>query len=981
MNEQPRSDSETVDFAPSEQVKQLCTAFKAAWQEALQGGPAPAPDTYLVQVTGADRVLLCSSLEKIQKEYEVRLPLGDAAAAGESDWRLDTAKAGPDATIDQKTTPPSNSTHPPRQEESKSTVGEATIDQVGASEGGDTEFVVENKPGKAPRPEVAGYEILGVLGHGGMGVVYKARQVRLNRVVALKMVLAGAHASPQQLARFLTEAEAVAQLQHPNIVQIYEIGEHDGLPYFSLEFVDGGILTKKIAGKPQPAREAAETIELLALAMFAAHERGVIHRDLKPANILLTADGLPKITDFGLAKRLESDSSQTKSGTLMGTPSYMAPEQARGDIKEIGPLADVYALGVILYEMLTGRTPFIGTSILDTIQQVQTQEPVPPSRLVPKVPADLETICLKCLQKEPHKRYPSAEALARDLHHFLAGEPIEARPVGSAERLWRWCKRNPRVAALTSAVLALLVTVAVTSTVLLIQIAQEKAETELQRQAAVKAQGVAEDNEKIAKEAEKRAQANAVIAGEQGRLAVNTLYGVVTKVQQQLRSTAANQKLRTELLGDAFKGLATVISKGDESSELLGRTRAIANQHMGDISRELGRTEAALKHYHEAERIVERMANNDPTDPVHQWNRAAIYDKLGDAYFRFLGSGAVAREYYRKCLDLREEMAANPPDIPGLKPVVYADRLALAHSKQASMALVQGDPDSSWRSFQRSLELNVGSKFSSPGEALSSAKSNKFTTDLCMRMGDLGFHLRDAKAARGWYDRGLKLCEAAVKRNPKSDQAKQDLAAALAALGDLELQLGDAAKASALYAQAHPLVIEVASTDPDNVAMKRLLSMSLYRLGTAASLLGEETTADRHYQESLKLRAAVVKDDPVNTSSQIAVMLAEARCGQHAEAAERAAKLRKLAPNDPRILFFAASGYAVCAGAIGVGPSKDAALHAKYIALALETLSQAMAHGYRDVIALEHDPDLAAVRQDAGFRKMVEKLNGNSTGP
>lgn len=334
-------------------------------------------------------------------------------------------------------------------------------------------------PGKvnevlASGPSVDGYEILGVLGRGAMGVVYKARQVKLNRLVALKMLLAGAHAGPSQLARFSTEGEAVARLQHPNIVQIYEVGEHDGLPYFSLEYADGGSLSQKIAGNPQPPREAAQIVEQLALAMSVAHDRNIIHRDLKPANVLLTMDGLPKITDFGLAKRLEDDSSQTKSGTLMGTPSYMPPEQARGSASEMGPLADLYSLGAVLYELLTGRPPFRGTTIIETLEQVRTQEPVPPTRLQPKCPRDLETITLKCLQKEPHKRYANCEALAADLHHFLNGEPIQARPVGHIERSWRWCRRNPRVAALTAAVAVLLVAVLGSSTVIGVRHSREQ---------------------------------------------------------------------------------------------------------------------------------------------------------------------------------------------------------------------------------------------------------------------------------------------------------------------------------------------------------------------------------------------------------------------------------------------------------------------------------------------------------------------------
>ncbi len=281
-------------------------------------------------------------------------------------------------------------------------------------------------PAAGEWPAVPGYEILGILGRGGMGVVYQARQIRLKRFVALKMILAGAHAGAEELARFRTEAEAVARLQHPNIVQIYEVGEQDGRPYFSLEFVDGGSLAQKLVGTPLPARQAAGLVETLARAMHAAHERGIVHRDLKPANVLLTADGTPKITDFGLAKRLDADTVQTQSGAVMGTPSYMAPEQAAGKIRAIGPATDIYALGAILYELLTGRPPFKTESVMDTLLQVMEREPDWPRIHNRQVDRSLEAICLKCLQKSPRDRYPSAAALAEDLTAYLQGEPVLA---------------------------------------------------------------------------------------------------------------------------------------------------------------------------------------------------------------------------------------------------------------------------------------------------------------------------------------------------------------------------------------------------------------------------------------------------------------------------------------------------------------------------------------------------------------------------
>ena len=265
------------------------------------------------------------------------------------------------------------------------------------------------------------------------------------------MILAGQLADETDVRRFYTEAEAAANLDHPGIVPIYEVGQHEGQHYFSMGFVEGQSLAQRLADGPLPAREAAELIAGSAEAIEYAHQRGVIHRDLKPANILLDASGNPRVTDFGLAKKVEGDSGLTGSGQIMGTPSYMPPEQAGGKRGEVGPAADVYALGATLYALVTGRPPFQAATAMDTVLQVVSDEPVPPRRLNASIPRDLETICLKCLEKEPARRYASAAALAEDLRRYLAGEPILARRGSAPERAWRWCHRNPAVASLTGA--------------------------------------------------------------------------------------------------------------------------------------------------------------------------------------------------------------------------------------------------------------------------------------------------------------------------------------------------------------------------------------------------------------------------------------------------------------------------------------------------------------------------------------------------
>ena len=393
-------------------------------------------------------------------------------------------------------------------------------------------------PAQPSAAGVPGYEILGVLGQGGMGVVYRARQIRLNRLVALKMIRGG-RAGDVQLERFRIETEAVAHLRHPNVVQIYDVGEAGGLPFCALELLEGGTLAQRLAGTPRPAREAAELAAALARAVHAAHQAGIVHRDLKPSNVLFDRDGTPKVTDFGLAKRIEDDSGHTATGQVLGTPSYMAPEQARGQNAAVGPPADVYALGAVLYEMLTGRPPHRGTTPMETVLMVIDREPVPPSRLQVRVPRDLETICLTSLRKEPARRYASAEALAEDLGRFLAGEPIRARPTPAWERGLKWARRHPST--------ALLSVLAATAALALLAETIRHREASLREDRRVAAAGLA------ALDSLGRAQGQAA----RGELddALATLAGLQGKLQAEPR-LAAERGRAEALLAGVRRGLA-----------------------------------------------------------------------------------------------------------------------------------------------------------------------------------------------------------------------------------------------------------------------------------------------------------------------------------------------------------------------------------------------------------------------------------------
>jgi WD40 repeat protein/tetratricopeptide (TPR) repeat protein len=393
-------------------VDKVCDQFEAAWQAKGSDGPRPRIEDFLGDLAEPGRSMLVRELLRLELAY--RRDAGESPALKEYQGRF-PEYATLFSTWSWKPFAPS------------------------AASSGATQ---------PPGPSIPGYQILEELGRGGMGVVYKARQIGLNRPVALKMILAGELAGEEELARFRLEAEAVARLQHPHIVQIHEIGEASTGPYFSLEYVEGGSLDKKINGTPLPGHQAARLVETLARAMHAAHEQGIIHRDLKPQNVMLTAAGEPKITDFGLAKKLDGAKGRTRSGAIVGTPSYMAPEQAGGQAKEIGPAADIYAMGAILYELLTGRPPFRAETPLDTVLQVLSEEPIPPTKLNAKVPRDLETICLKCLRKEPRRRYATAEDLAEDVRRFQAKEPISARATPAWERTLKWVRRRPAAAIL-----------------------------------------------------------------------------------------------------------------------------------------------------------------------------------------------------------------------------------------------------------------------------------------------------------------------------------------------------------------------------------------------------------------------------------------------------------------------------------------------------------------------------------------------------
>lgn len=816
----------------------------------------------------------------------------------------------------------------------------------------------------AEQSSVTGYEILGELGRGGMGVVYKARQKGLNRLVALKMLLAGTHASADHLARFRTEAEAVARLQHANIVQIYEVGQRDGLPFFSLEFVEGKSLAQELGGNPLPARQAAQLLMVLARAVHYAHENGIVHRDLKPANVLLTATGVPKITDFGLAKQVEGESSQTKSGTLMGTPSYMAPEQARGDVRQVGPSADVYALGAILYELLTGRPPFVAANIMDTVMQVLRDDPVPPSQLQARLAADLETICLKCLQKEAHQRYPSAGALADDLDRFLAGEPIHARPVGTAERLWRWCKRNPRVAVLTALTFALLVAGVIGASVAAFTIAQERNQKEHEREAAVAAERLAEKRKEEADAANEEAQKNAKEAMKQSKLALESLRTLIREVQMEIGDNPNLQPLKLKLLETALEGLDKV-AKSDENSRLLGQTMAGAYMQVGELFQQLGQSEKAFAQYEKCHAIIAGLAAKDPDGDVAQANLAATFTVLGQMSLELRRDVQASLAFYQKGLEIRKKLSQRQLS-DKLNPTKVKQELAESYTRVGVIYLRLGEPSKARAYFQEALKLR---------QELAAAASNEPSAQLDVArsfnaLGEVEFRARQWQQARTHFQEALTLCERVQQAHPNNPRYQFELANTLGNLGVFELRTGDLEGAQQHYARYLALMQGLVDVDPKNAVYQRYLGLANYRMATLAQRRKDIPTAERCNQACLEIRERLAAADQKNERRQMELMLVLPRCGKTAQAAALADKALSSPGVDSEALVELAQILAQCSA---TAPDQSEP-RPSYADRALDALQQAVAKGFKDVVVLETEPDLDALRPLPGFQALLAKL-------
>jgi tetratricopeptide (TPR) repeat protein len=848
--------------------------------------------------------------------------------------------------------------------------------------------VTADEPVPGESGQVAGYEILGLLGRGAMGVVYKARQRGLKRIVALKMISAGGHCRPAELARFQSEAVAVAEVQHPNIVQIYEVGEDRGHPYFSLEHVEGGSLSKKIGGTPQPPRESAQLVQSLADGMQYAHERGIIHRDLKPANVLLTLRGEPKVTDFGLVKRLEDDSGQTQSGSILGTPSYMAPEQAEGKIKQIGPRSDIYALGGILYELLTGRAPFRAASVLDTLQQVRTKEPIPPSQFQPKLPRDLETICLKCLQKESAKRYATAAALGEDLRRFLAGEPILARRVSRAEWLWRWCWRNQRVAALAAAVAILVAGWAVTSTLLFrLALANEReaianaatasrssllaehnaAEAQSKAEEALASAETARRNSELATANEARARGQETAAKAIAQEAIVQMIHLGEQVMRRLRTKhdpaqaeAEWLRLRDDLLTMLRRELVPLAER-IEGKGVTPFAFATLHQRLGDLFRKLGQVDDARREYLQGCDRLTRTVQEQPRNDMARANLGVMLMRLGEVALDQGGDAAQARDEFARDWTIQDQIAQHPRS----GAYSQADNLRILSGialKQGIAELALGHPARARDYFQRALDLRYQWTQVEPDNV--SAQS--YRSEAEVRLGAAYSHQGDWPNARRHIEEAVQICVVLVDRFPGDSSFKGDLASVHYELGMALWRVGRIDEADKALQHSLKYARIALARYPDDLTQRQTTASASECLAAIAQKRGKPADAVGFYHTAFQIRTDLAQAEPQNLPAQAALALALAHMGRYGEAIKIADQLKQANGDRPAILIAIARIFAACA--------RSEAHRHRAIALANGTLAVAIGHDYRDTPEIRTDPDFAELFGDPRFQCLVDGI-------
>jgi eukaryotic-like serine/threonine-protein kinase len=863
---------------------------------------------------------------------------------------------------------------------------DATADHAGNLE-------VREVPGRAnnalarelPREFIPGYRILGELGRGAMGVVFKAQQLQADRTVALKVMLDAERAGQEELARFQIEVQAAAKLQHPHIVQVYEVGTAGKMPYFTQEFLAGGTLSERIKNQLLSHRETAECMLQLSQAIGYAHSKGVVHRDLKPSNILLADDGALKVADFGLARRMEDQSQLTRDGAILGTPSYMAPEQASGSIHKIGPSCDIYALGAILYELLTGRPPFKGATVWEVVNLVRSAEPASPTSLRPDTPKDLETICLKCLEKEPEKRYTRAADLAEDLRRHLNHEPILARPIGIGERLVRLCKRYPRETALVGVLTGVLLVAAIGTTWAAVQMAQQRDQIAIEKDVSDQRLSLYKDSVSTFVNRTPQLLEGVPFAG-----------GVRQELGSLVDELLSFADSSDPAIGPSQQwGMAGVaIRRGDmlvSQAEILGR-EDVERERIADL---LAEAEVEFKQAEEISRRVLDSREGDRSKGLG--NLALSYSRMAVAK-RLAQDTQSAEALYRKAIELRQQ-ALSEKDAEksiGLRRAElgreYANLTELQlilfkESKEQSNA--PAILDSALESSQKAVEL-LGQALNESSEEDPSPNMLRDFVLASELAATLALDKGEYEQADRFFSDGLAVARQIVDLDPWRLSHRVGLAKFAATYGDFWLVHGkDPNRAREHYVTNMLQLRQIFGNEDLHNLQENGLAMGYYRLGLASHGQGDPERARQYFERSELIReldlrqrrdsAAARQNPDVILGPRIALMLTQARSGNWEPALEEANTLIERAESqEPILALTKADLFRHAAAALGIiAQQQEESQRSTLLDRAIETMRKAIDAGFDDREYLESDPDLLPLQDSENFADLL-KANENS---
>jgi tetratricopeptide (TPR) repeat protein/tRNA A-37 threonylcarbamoyl transferase component Bud32 len=759
------------------------------------------------------------------------------------------------------------------------------------------------------------YELLEKLGEGGMGAVYKARHRKLNRLVAIKLLRPGVRASPEESSRFRNEAESVAQLDHPNIQPIFDVGECEGVPFLSMKLMDRGSVAARLADYTADPHRAAREVAKIARAVHYAHERGILHRDIKPSNVLLDADGSPHIADFGLAKRL-GEAELTRSGTVIGTPAYMAPEQAGGRRGAVTKAADVYGLGALLYALLTGHAPFTGDDVLQVLDRLQTEEPVPPAKLNARVEPDLQLICLKCLEKDPQRRYASADLLADELERYLDGRPLaHTRAVGRGERITRWCRRNPAWALLGVVACLSLLTIMVLAGAYMVSLrwANER-EHELRQRA------------------------------ERNRdLAIDAVDKFFTKVSESRQLQARGlERYRQELLLQASTFYEQLLAT-EALDPRIQSERGQAYWRLGRIAEVLGKRAEADRLYEKARLVFVDLADKDPGQAAYREDLARIIHQQGTLH-QFGGRNKEALAAYEQALSLRRNLARDQPDVIGRQQDFCQTVFQIARQYQVS-----GQPAKARAKYAEILPFFEKRLHDMPNDPA----SHDLLARVLLNQGDLAIS-GNPKRAIELFKRAASLEETALAAQPDNADIQDTLAQSLHHLGLAYFNAKQLEPAGPAYQRAVALREQLAEKHPD---------VPDYLLKLATVL---------HGQAHLDMKRTSTRSEAVSSFERALAMgrhLGDQFAGDPLAERELAAAT-----------YDAACCYALCYGSTEENPdlkeSQRRELSERYAQRAIELLTQLGPSGLAAIALtpkqVKADTDLAALLGRADFQALVK---------